>query len=382
MSARELSTPDLATVVAALERRFPPALAESWDRVGLVCGDPADPVERVLFAVDPTEAVAEEAVETGADLVVTHHPLLLRGVHSVAATGGKGRVVHRLIRGGCGLYTMHTNADAADGGTNQTLARLLGLQHAEPLVPSDAGLEKLVVFVPPDHREPVMAALFDAGAGQIGEYDHCGYWIEGTGQFRPSADADPFIGSAGDLSHVAESRVELVFPAARRRAVVAALRRAHPYEEPAFDVYQTVTSAPVGIGRLGDLPAPVTLEAFARSVAAAIPATAGGVRVAGDPGQPVRRVAICSGAGDSLLADARRSGADVYLTADLRHHPAEEHLAEGGCALVDVSHWASEWPWLDGAAQTLASDLAADGFTVDGHVSSRSTDPWSFLVGG
>ena len=236
MSTSELSAPDLGTVVAALERRFPPSLAESWDRVGLVCGDPAELVRKVLFAVDPTDVVVDEALAIGADLVVTHHPLLLRGVHSVAASGGKGRVVHRLIRGGCALYTMHTNADAAEGGTNATLARLLDLRDVEPLVPADAGLEKLVVFVPPEHRESVLVALFDAGAGRIGDYDSCGYWVEGTGQFRPSAGADPFIGSAGELSQVGESRVELVFPAARRAPVVAALRRAHPYEEPAFDV--------------------------------------------------------------------------------------------------------------------------------------------------
>jgi dinuclear metal center YbgI/SA1388 family protein len=378
-----MTTPTLATVVDALQRRFPPALAESWDRIGLVCGDPAASVQRILFAVDPTVAVAAEAVESHSQLLVTHHPLLLRGVHTVAASTGKGRVVHRLISGGCGLFTMHTNADAAAGGTNDTLAALLQLRDVEMLVPSAGeAIDKLVVFVPPDHRSTVMAALFAAGAGEIGEYDQCAYRTEGIGQFRPSPRADPFIGSSGAVSEVAESRIEVVLPRRRRAAVVSALRHAHPYEEPAFDVWETVTPADSGIGRVGTLPEPLPLRELAATVAALLPATATGVRAAGDPQRTVRRVAICSGAGDSLLAAARATGADVYLTADLRHHPAEEHLAEDGCALLDVSHWASEWPWLAGAARTVVADLRAAGYTVEASVSSRSTDPWSFRVGG
>lgn len=378
-----MTVPTTAAVVDALHRRFPPALAESWDRVGLVCGDPEAPVSRVLFAVDPTLAVAEEAVEGGSQLLVTHHPLLLRGVHSVAANSGKGRIVHHLIRGGCALLAMHTNADAAAGGTNDTLARLLDLQEVRILAPA-AGepLDKLVAFVPAGHREAVLAAVFAAGAGEIGEYDQCGYWTEGTGQFRPSPAANPFIGQSGAVSEVAEIRVEVVLPRRRRAAVVHALRQAHPYEEPAFDVLETVTPAVVGIGRVGNLAQPVTLRELAAAVAGMLPPTATGVRAAGDPDRLVRRVALCSGAGDSLLGAARGSGADVYLTGDLRHHPADEHLAEGDCALLDVSHWASEWPWLAGAARTLVADLQASGYTVEASVSSRSTDPWSFRVGG
>ncbi len=378
-----MTTPTLAEVVAALQRRFPPSLAESWDRVGLVCGDPDTAVERILFAVDPTLAVAQEAVEGGAHLLVTHHPLLLRGVHTVATTTGKGRVVHRLISGGCGLFTMHTNADAAQGGTNAALAGLLGLRDVQPLVAADGpAIDKLVVFVPPEHRASVMQSLFAAGAGRIGDYDSCAYWTDGTGQFRPTAGAQPFIGRPGEISEVAESRIEVVLPRARRHAVIASLRAAHPYEEPAFDVWETVAPSPLGIGRIGTLAPPTTLRAFAETVAGILPETSAGLRVAGDPERIVRTVAICSGAGDSLLAAVRATGADVYLTADLRHHPADEHLAENGCALIDASHWASEWPWLQGAAADLAADLGAAGFTVEAHVSSTSTDPWSFRVGG
>jgi dinuclear metal center YbgI/SA1388 family protein len=362
-----------------LDRRFPPDLAEGWDRVGLVAGDPGETVRRVLFAVDPALAVAQEAVAGQAQLLVVHHPLLLRGVHSVAASTGKGRVVHTLLRGGCALFTMHTNADSAPFGTNDTLARLLGLQAAEPLVPAPSGLDTYTVHVPAEHRQALLDALFDAGAGRIGAYDRCGYWSSGTGQFLPGESAHPAVGRRGAVEQVAEDRVEVVAPRRSRGAVLAALRRAHPYEEPAFSVLADAgTRRGSGIGRIGDLPAAVPLAEFARRVSEVLPATAHGVRVAGDPARPVRRVAICSGAGDSLLGAVRSSGADVYLTSDLRHHPLEEHLAEGGCPVVDVAHWAGEQPWLERAAELLVSDLAAAGATVEAAVSRVPTDPWSF----
>ncbi|WP_182901448.1 Nif3-like dinuclear metal center hexameric protein [Microbispora sp. H10830] len=265
----------LAEVVERLEALYDPSWAESWDAVGLVCGDPEQAVRKVLFAVDPVAAVVDEALGWGADLVVTHHPLYLRGTTSVAATTFKGRVVHRLIRGGTALYAAHTNADVADPGVSDALARAVGL----------------------------------------------------TGDLRPlqpSAD-DP--------------------------------RR--------------------GLGRIGDLTAPMPLREFAALAASGLPRTAGPLRVAGDPGRPVRTVAVCGGAGDSLLGTARAAGVDVYLTADLRHHPASEHMEADGPALVDASHWATEWPWLADAAGRLTSALAARGITVEARVSVAVTDAWT-----
>jgi len=265
----------LAEVVECLEALYDPSWAESWDAVGLVCGDPEQAVRKVLFAVDPVAVVVDEALGWGADLVVTHHPLYLRGTTSVAATTFKGRVVHRLIRGGAALYAAHTNADVADPGVSDALARAVGL----------------------------------------------------TGDLRPlqpSAD-DP--------------------------------RR--------------------GLGRIGDLPAPMPLGEFAALAASGLPRTAGPLRVAGDPGRPVRTVAVCGGAGDSLLGTARAAGVDVFLTADLRHHPASEHMEADGPALVDASHWATEWPWLADAARRLTSALAARGITVEARVSDAVTDAWT-----
>ncbi len=378
----------LADVLAVLERRYPPRTAEPWDAVGLVTGDPDQPVHRVLLAVDPTSAVVEEAVEWGADLLVTHHPLLLRPVHSVAATTAKGAVVHRLLRAGVALYVAHTNADAADGGVAHALADAVGLVDLEPLVahPGEA-FDKHVVFVPEEHADALVDALTAAGAGTLGEYSRVAFVGRGTGTFVPSPAAHPAIGSAGVAARVPEARVEMLAPRRLRADVVAALRRVHPYEEPAFDVLELpVADAATGTGRVGRLDPPLTLRAFGERVAAALPATEQGVRLAGDLDAPVERVAVVGGSGDSLFDAVRASGADAYLTADLRHHPASEarERAEfdggGGTGrpfLVDVAHFASEWPWLPRAAADLVADLSATGTTVDTRVSTLRTDPWT-----
>jgi dinuclear metal center YbgI/SA1388 family protein len=366
----------LAEITAALEAAYPPALAESWDAVGLVCGDPAEPVSSVLFAVDAVPETVDEAIESGAQLLVTHHPLLLRGVHGIGADTPKGALVHRLIRAGVGLFTAHTNADSADPGVNDALAAALGLTVTGPLQPKPADpLDKIVAFVPTGAAiRAVHEALSAAGAGEIGDYSHCSFATAGTGQFLPHAGANPAIGEVGKLERVAETRLEMVLPRHRRRAVVEALRASHPYEEPAFDVLELAElPSHRGLGRVGTI-TPEPLSAFTSRVAEALPETAWGVRAAGDPDRMVERVAVCGGAGDSALSAAVAAGVDAYVTADLRHHPASEHLLAGGPALVDVAHWASEWPWCVQAAAVIDKEL---GGSVATRVSTIRTDPWT-----
>lgn len=258
----------LADVIGVLERAYPPDLAESWDAIGLVCGGPDQDITKAHVCVDPTTSTVDEAIESGAQLLIAHHPLLLRGVHGVPANTPKGSVVHRLIRAGVALYCAHTNADAANPGVSDALATAIGLSITGPL-------------------------------------------IDNTGRIGSLAVAEP-------------------------------------------------------------------LREFAARVAAALPKTAWGVRAAGDPDRPIRTVAVCGGAGDSFLDDVIASGVDAYVTADLRHHPASEHLARAGApALVDVAHWASEWPWCEQAADILRT---ATGGTVDIFVSTLRTDPWTIGV--
>jgi dinuclear metal center YbgI/SA1388 family protein len=375
--------PALKDLVDLLHGWYPPGTADGWDAVGLVYGDPDVEVRRVLFAVDPTIDVAREAAEWGADLLVVHHPLFLKPVHGFAATTPKGRTLATLAGAGCALLTAHTNADRAVGGVSEALATALGLTDLAPLLPSsDRALDKVTVHVPAAGADAVRAALAQAGAGAIGDYDSCSFSTPGEGRFRPLEGASPTIGEVGRPEVVDEVRVEAVLPRPRRSAVVAALLAAHPYEEPAYDVVELTDpgTSDTGTGRIGTV-ADTTLGAFAETVAAALPATAQGVRVAGRPDRPVRRVAVCGGAGDFLLDDVLRTDADVYVTSDLRHHPAAEFLEKDGPALVDVAHWAAEWTWLPVVERRLAAELATGaGDTVETRVSTLRTDPWQFRV--
>lgn len=366
-------------VVAVLDGRYPPRLAEQWDRNGLLCGDPGDPVHRVLLAVDLTDDVIAEASTLGCDMVLTHHPLLLRGVGSVATTTPKGRRVTALVRAGIAAWNAHTPADSATPGVSDALAGVLGLQDVRPLDPRPLqSLDKVVAFVPPGHLTQVVDALAQAGAGAIGNYDRCHFAGAGTGSFRPLTGADPFIGDVGAIEQVAETRLEMVAPRAARDAVVAALLATHPYEEPAYDVIPLADVAvTTGIGRVGRLAQPVAARELAATLAAGLPATVGGVRIGGDPERMVTTVAVLAGAGDSHLDAARHAGADAYVTSDLRHHPAEEALAwTDAPVLIDVPHWAAEWAWLPHLAAAVRTDCPG----LDVIVSEIRTEPWTLRV--
>ena len=374
--------PRLAEVVDLLHTWFPPATAQSWDAVGLVSGDPAADVRRIALAVDITPATAAEAAEWGADLLVTHHPLFLRGTHSVAPTSAKGRTLATLTDAGCALLCAHTNADVAMGGVSEALAAALGLEGGRPLVPVPQRLDKVTTYVPHDHAEVVRAALAEAGAGRIGEYDAASFSTVGEGRFRPLEGARPAIGEVGVPEVVPETRIEAVLARHLRDAVVDALLAAHPYEEPAYDVVELAETGRgrTGLGRVVDV-SETTLGDFAERVAHALPATPRGVLVGGDPSRVVRRVAVSPGAGDDHLDEALASGADVYLTSDLRHHPAIEFLEKDGPALVDVPHWAAEWTWLPVVEARLRRELGeAPGDTVETHVSTICTDAWQAHV--
>jgi dinuclear metal center YbgI/SA1388 family protein len=375
-----MAVPRLAELRTALEEWYDPRRAESWDAVGLVCGDPNDDVDHVLLAVDAVPATVAEAMSVGAQLLITHHPLLLTAVHGVPADDPKGALVHRMIRAGIAHYVAHTNADVADPGVSDALAERLGLGNLRPLEPLVVEPDdKLVVFVPSADLAPVLDALAAAGAGRIGNYERCAWTVTGVGTFRPGPGAAPFTGRVGAMSEVVEARVEMVVPRARRGDVLRALRAVHPYEEPAFDLYARLPEpAPIGTGRVGELPLRTTLHRFVDRVAHALPPTRWGVRASGDPDRVVRTVAVCGGSGGSLIETARAAGADAYLTADLRHHPAVEAVSErgaGAMGLIDAAHWATEAPWLSVVAGRLRTPFADGGLKVT--VSAEITDPWT-----
>lgn len=368
----------VADVRAAMDAAYPPALAESWDKVGLICGDPQDEVRRIALALDCTDEVADRAIASGAQMLVVHHPLLLRGVNSVAADTPKGRILHKLIRAGVALFAAHTNADSARPGVNDQLATVLGVEPGAPLAPQSApSLDTWTVKVPADHVDKVAQAMFGAGAGTIGDYDSCAFRINGHGQFRPLSGANPFIGAEGEIEYVEEVRLEMVAPRSVRSAIVKALLAAHPYEEPAFDIVDNQATGldpqqAVGIGRVGTLDTPMPFKDFVARVAERLPATAWGVRGAGDPERMIRTVAVASGSGDSFLDTVAKMGVDAFVTSDLRHHPVDETLRTADFCVVDTAHWASEFPWCYQAADMLAERLG-----VATEVLEVRTDPWT-----
>jgi dinuclear metal center YbgI/SA1388 family protein len=357
-----------------LDAAYPRRLAQDWDSVGLVCGDPSETVDTVTVAVDATADVVAEVPDRG--LLLAHHPLLLRGVDTVAASTTKGALVHKLIRTGRALFTAHTNADIAEPGVSDALAEALELTVDDVLAPvGGPDLDKWVVYVPASETGAVADAIFAAGGGHIGDYSHCSWSVAGTGQFLAHEGASPVVGVVGRIERVPEDRVEVIAPALLRGKVLAAMRAAHPYEEPAFDILALApVPSRVGLGRIGELPRPESLAAFVSRVRDALPATSWGVRASGDPDATVLRVAVCGGAGDSLLGSVASAGVDAYVTADLRHHPADEHRRASDVALVDVAHWASEFPWCTQAAGLLRSHF---GDVLPVRVSAVRTDPWN-----
>lgn len=367
----------VSDVRKVMDRAYPPYLAESWDAVGLICGDPAAPVSKVMLALDCTQEVADKAVDIGADMLIVHHPLLLRGVSSVAADTPKGKVIHTLITGGVALFAAHTNADSARPGVNDKLAEVVGTTPGRPVKPILKGLDKWGIYVPESAAQSVKDAVFEAGAGAIGDYSQCSFEWKGTGQFLPHHNAQPVVGHPRQLERTEELRVEFVAPARLRTTLIDAIRAAHPYEEPAFDVVSMQSTQDLetaeGLGRVGTLPEPMRFGDFVQQVADALPETSWGIRAAGDPEQMVHTVAVSSGSGDSFLDAVAALGVDVYVTSDLRHHPADESRRAQGPLLIDTAHWASEFPWTYQVQELLAQEFAQ----LDVEVATLRTDPWN-----
>jgi len=337
--------PPISTVTTALEAWAPPGSAQDYDNVGLQVGDASRPVETGLLALDATPQVLEEAEEIGADLIVTHHPLLFRPLDGVTANGYVSNLALRLAEAGVALYSIHTNLDAAPGGVSFALADRLGLTDVGFLDGHEDTLYKLAVFVPEDAFDTVRQALADAGAGEIGDYEACAFAVEGTGFFKPGEGTNPHIGEAGgDVESARERKLEVEVARWSLGPVMAALEEAHPYEEVAYDLYpvkQKNTRA--GLGALGTLSEPMPLPAFLDRVATRL--DAGSLRYAGEDDTTVERVAVCGGAGSDFIGTARGAGADAYVTADVKYHEFFDVLDRSGnpdMALIDPGHYESE----------------------------------------
>lgn len=362
--------PTVADFSALLHRFAPPHLAADWDNVGLLVGDPADPADRVMICLTVTPEVVAEAVAEGVQLIVSHHPVLFRGAKKLTAATADGRLLLPLLRHGIAVYSPHTAFDNCPGGINDGLARRLGLTGVKPLRPRDGAKQcKLVGFVPDGDLAKVSDAVFAAGAGAIGGYEQCSYRFAGTGTFFGTSATNPVVGQKGRREEVSEWRFEVVVPESKVPAVVAALRAAHSYEEPAFDIYPLKPlPGGEGEGRIGEVPVPIPLRDLAATVKATLSAAA--VGVVGDPRKPIRRVAVACGAAGEFLNDAIRAGADAFLTGEMRFHDCLSAEAAGVGVLLP-GHHATERPGVD----DLAARLAAEFPTATVWASRREKDP-------
>lgn len=362
----------VSDVARLLETWAPRSLAWERDNVGLQVGNPGAPVRRILVTLDVTDAVAAEAARRHIDLIVAHHPPLYRPLRSLDTSTPNGRVIATLIRQGCALYAAHTNLDAARGGTSHVLAETLGLTDIHPLEWRRNSSRKIVTFVPEESVDDVAAAMASAGAGIIGNYEHCAYRSRGTGSFKGNDLSSPVVGRKGVLERVTEIRLEMPVEVDRLPAVVSALRRSHPYEEAAFDVYPLEsTNATTGLGALGRLPRPVQAAAFLRQVKKHLHAP--GLRIAGDTRRRIRTVAVCGGAGGDLVPAAVAAGADAYITADLNYHAFVDFA--GALLLVDAGHYETEHPVVGAIERYLRSGLSGDHPDVTIAASRVRTSP-------
>jgi dinuclear metal center YbgI/SA1388 family protein len=366
----------VANLISALQTIAPLSLAAEWDNVGLLLGDAAAPVQRVMTCLSVTPESVAEAMEANVQLIVSHHPILFRATKTLTTATCEGRMLLNLVQAGTAVYSPHTAFDNCAGGINDLLAQKLGLMNVGPLRATFDAAEatcKIVVFVPDKDLAGVSDALFAAGAGQIGQYRECSFRLSGLGTFFGAEGSNPTIGAKGRREEVAEWRLEVLCPERRVEPIVAAMRSAHSYEEPAYDVYPLRRERiGLGEGRLGTLPAPVPLDAFAKSVKETLAAS--WVQIVGAPQRLVQRVAVACGAAGEFRADAVARQADVFLTGEVRFHDCLAAQA-AQLALVLPGHYATE----RGGVETLALLLQQQFPALQIWASRREREPLAFV---
>jgi dinuclear metal center YbgI/SA1388 family protein len=351
----------VSELLRILDKLAPFSLAEPWDNCGLLVGDESAPVVRVLVTLELTDAVLREAADGRCDTVLTHHPVLFSPVRRLVESEGQGRLLLDAIRAGVNLIACHTNLDAAPGGIAEIVGEALGLKNMAPLRMASAGWCKFVGFVPEEALPRVAEAVFATGAGVIGDYSDCAYALQGQGWFKPGAGANPVVGKAQKAERVSEVRWETVILRSRLDEAIRAFVNAHPYEEPAFDVYPVEDRLfRAGLGRVGELNSPMTVGALALRAADAfgLPAPT----IGGDTGRLAHRVAVLPGSGRSLLAEAA-DVADAFVTGDLSYHDSEQ-ARDLGLALVELPHGELEWWAMRRWADLLGGELFSSGVAI------------------
>ena len=326
-------------VTRVLEEWAPLSYQESYDNAGLITGNPTVPVKGVLVTLDCIEEVVDEAIQFGCNLIVSHHPIVFKGLKKLTGSNYVERTIIKAIKNDVAIYAIHTNLDNVHTGVNRKICEKIGLKDVRVLSPKTDTLNKLVTFIPKENADAVTTALYNAGAGQIGDYKNCSFQLEGTGTFMPTEGTNPHIGEPNKQATVQEKRVEMIFPTHLKKRVLEALRTAHPYEEVAYYVFPLLNdNQEVGSGMIGDLSFPVEPFAFLKSLKEKMDLNV--IRHTSLLSGKVQKIAVCGGSGSFLLPKAIQAGADVFITADFKYH--EFFDADGKIIIADIGHYESE----------------------------------------
>ncbi len=364
-------------IAKLIEQQFPKHLAESWDNVGFLVGSPNARVEKVMMALELTAEVLEEAIEKNVDLIVAHHPLIFTPLKMVTDETEVGRLIKSLIQHKIGLYVAHTNLDAGVGGTGDFLAEMLELERCEPLqVTHTTEYVKLVVFVPITHTQLLTDAIAEAGGGQIGDYDHCHFFVEGTGSFRPLEGSTPYIGEVNQTAIVREDRLEMLIPKELIKTVVIEMLKVHPYELPAYDVVPLANEIEhFGIGVVGYLPESIELDDFVEEVKNVLDVEQ--VKLVKSTQNIIRKVAVCPGAGAEYIEKAAAMGCDVFVTGDVKYHEAQiaKHLR---LSVIDAGHYETESPYMAELSRVLKEACDHRDYEVKIISSEVNINPFEF----
>jgi dinuclear metal center YbgI/SA1388 family protein len=371
---KQMKIKDIAEAVEAIA---PLGLAQEWDNVGLLIGNPDKPIKNILLTIDTTKAVVEEAKAQKADLILAYHPIIWDGLKRITADGSTANI-YELIRAGISVFCIHTALDTVAGGVNDALADILGIENPKPIgdyVADPARPKyKVTTFVPEKDVNRVAEAMYAAGAGAIGNYSHCGFQTAGTGTFKPLSGAHPAIGKVGKVEKIAEIRLETVIAADKVAAVIAALRKSHPYETPAFDVFRHYdVENRLGLGRMGTLKNHLSMEKLVSNIKKATGAAAMGI--VGPQKRTVRTAAVCAGTCGKLLNTVIAAGCDLYLTGELKHHQALA-AQEAGLTCICLSHTVSE----RFALKNLANALKKRIKTCTIRISKKDKDPFNWVM--
>ena len=329
----------LTNLCSYLDEAIPLSFQEGYDNSGLQVGQTEKEIKSALISLDVTEAVIDEAIQKGCDIVISHHPLLFNGIKKITGKTSAGRIIIKALKNDIAIYSSHTNLDVMSNGVSRIMAHKIGLQNIKVLVSLKSRLLKLVTFIPEDHLEKVSQAIFNAGAGSIGNYDCCGFSLPGTGSFRAGEMAAPFVGEKGKMHFEKEVRFETILFTHQRERVIKALVETHPYEEAAYDIYPLVNdNSDHGLGCTGDLAKPVSENEFLNLISSVFGAK--GIRYSPPTGKEVKKVALCGGSGSSLLNDAIVAGANAFVTSDIKYHTFFD--ADDRILIVDCGHYETE----------------------------------------